>query len=201
MVLLAALDITLHLYTGQNDIRIGTLVANRDHPATERVIGYFINTVILRSRIRRRHTLREVLTQVRDTTLDAQAHQHLPFEHLVRTLERKRRISRTSLFQVMFIYHNTNLQALESRSSIFEPADHARSRAEPGTTLTTCDLILLLKETAKGLVGSLTFKCDTFDSKKASDLLQSFFRIVESLMENPESTIGRVCTEVGALRH
>jgi amino acid adenylation domain-containing protein len=201
MVLLAAFDITLHLYTGQNDIRIGTLVANRDHPATERVIGYFINTVILRSWIRRRHTLREVLTQVRDTTLAAQAHQQLPFEYLVRFLEGKRKISRTSLFQVMFIYHNTNLQALESRSSIFKPADHAWSRAEPGTTLTTCDLILLLKETSQDLVGSLTFKRDTFDSKKASDLLQSFLRIVESLMENPESTIGQVCTEVGALRH
>ena len=198
MVLLAALDITLHLYTGQNDIRIGTLVANRDHAATERVIGYFINTVILRSRIHRRHTLREVLTQVRDTTLGAQAHQQLPFEYLVRFLERKRKISRTSLFQVMFIYHNTNLEALESRSSIFKPADHAWSRAELGTSLTTYDLILLLKETSRGLVGSLTFKRDTFDSKKASDLIKSFLRIVEYLMENPESTIGRICNEVGA---
>ena len=201
VVLLAALDITLHLYTGQNHIRVGTLVANRDHPESERVIGHLINTVILRSRVYRRCALREFLTQVRDTTLDAQAHQHLPFEHLVRTLERKRRISRTSLFQIMLIYHNMNLQALESKSSIFRPADHAWSRAEPGTTLTTCDLILLLKETAKGLVGSLTFKLDTFDSKKASNLLRRFFRTLECLMENPESTIGRVCAEVGALKH
>jgi amino acid adenylation domain-containing protein len=201
MVLLAALDITLHLYTGQNDIRVGTLVANRDHAETERVIGHFINTVILRSRVYRRFTLKEFIRQVRDTTLAAQAHQHLPFEHLVRVLERKRKISRTSLFQVMFIYHNMNLQALEATRTIFKPADYVWNRAESGVTLTTCDMILLLKETAQGLVGSLTFKRDTFDSQKAANLLRRFFKILECLMENPESTIGRVCTEVGALKH
>jgi non-ribosomal peptide synthetase component F len=145
--------------------------------------------------------LREVLTQVRDTTLGAQAHQQLPFEYLVRFLERKRKISRTSLFQVMFIYHNTNLEALESRSSIFKPADHAWSRAEPGTSLTTCDLILLLKETSRGLAGSLTFKRDTFDSEQARNLRRKFFTILKSLMQKPENTIARVCAEVGALKH
>ena len=199
MVLLAVLDITLHLYTGQNDIRVGTLVANRDHAETERVIGHFINTVILRSRVYRRFTLKEFITQVRDTTLAAQAHQHLPFEHLVRVLQRKRKISRTSLFQVMFIYHNMSLQALESTRSIFKPADNGWNRAESGVTLTTCDIILLLKETAQGLVGSLTFKRETFDSKQAANLLRGFFKILECLIESPESTIGRICTEVGAL--
>src|SRR5215470_9123438 len=79
MVLLGALEVMLHLRTGQTDIRVGTLVANRDRPETERVIGHFINTVILRNRVRRNMTLRELLTQVRATTLGACAHQHLPF--------------------------------------------------------------------------------------------------------------------------
>jgi NRPS condensation-like uncharacterized protein len=201
MVLLAALDITLHLCASQNDVRVGTLVANRDHAETERVIGHFINTVILRSRVYRKFTLKEFITQVRDTTLAAQAHQHLPFEYLVRVLQRKRKITRSSLFQVMFIYHNMKVQALEATRSIFKPADHVWKRAEAGVTLTTCDMILLLKETAQGLVGSLTFKRDTFDSKRAANLLRKFLKILECLMENPESTVGRICAQVGAFKH
>jgi len=143
--------------------------------------------------------LREFITQVRDTTLAAQAYQHLPFEHLVRVLQRKRKISRTSLFQVMFIYHNMSLQGLDATRSIFKPADYVWNRAESGVTLTTCDIILLLKETAQGLVGSLTFKRETFDSKQAANLLRRFLKILECLIESPESTIGRICTEVGAL--
>jgi amino acid adenylation domain-containing protein len=200
-VLLAALNITLHVWTGQNDVSVGTLVANRDHPEAERVIGHFINTVILRCRVYRSFTLREFLTQVRDTTLAAQAHQHLPFEYLVRSLEENRKISRTSLFQVMFIYHNIELQTLEPTSSIFTPADKVWSRADNGMTLTTCELILFLKETSNGLVGSLIFKRDMFDSKKASGLLRRFFRILECIMEKPESTIGGVCANARELNH
>jgi len=201
MVLLAALDITLHLSSGKNDIRVGTLVANRDHPESERVIGHFINTVILRSRVYRRFTLREFLKQVRDTTLAAQAHQQLPFEHLVRSLERKRKMSRRSLFQVMFIYHNANREALASTKLIIKPVDDLLNRAESGITVTTYDLILLLRETAKGLIGSLTFKRDTFDSEQAGNLRRKFFTILKSLMQKPENTIGRVCAEVAALKH
>ena len=198
VVLLTALNILLYRHTGQNDIRIGTLVANRDHPETERVIGHFINTVVLRSRLYRRFTMREFLAKVRDTTLAAQAHQHLPFEHLVRFLERKRKISRSSLFQVMFIYHNASREAPESTRLIFKPADSILNRAESGLTLTTCDLIVLLKETEIGLVGSMTFKRGTFDSKNANDLGRRFFAILKCVMKNPESTIGRVRNEVSA---
>jgi non-ribosomal peptide synthetase component F len=145
--------------------------------------------------------LKEFLTQVRNTTLAAQANQHLPFEHLVRFLERKRKISRRSLFQVMFIYHNMELETFATKGLIFTPAANFSNRAESKRTVTTCDLILLLKETAKGLVGSLTFKRDTFDSKRARDLRRSFFRILETLMKNPENSVGWVCSRARESKH
>jgi amino acid adenylation domain-containing protein len=198
MVLLTALDVTLHAYTGQKDIRVGTLVANRDRAETEGLIGHLINTVILGSRIFRKMTLRQLLTQVRDTTLAAYANQHLPFEHLVRTLERKRKIRRTSLFQVMFIYHNMTVPSPEPMTLIFKPEDKLSIRPDPGATLTTFDLILVLKETSKGLVGTFTFKRDTLDSRKANGILQKFIRNLEYLMASPESTISRACRKIRA---
>ena len=170
-------------------------------PGRSESIGHFINTVILRNRVYHRCTLREFLTQVRDTTLAAQANQHLPFEHLVRILERKRKISRMSLFQVMFIYHNMAPQTLDVTRSIFSPADNICSRIDSGITLTSCELILLLKETSRGLVGSLTFKRDTFDSKRARDLRRSFFRILETLMKKPEYSVGWVCARARESKH
>jgi len=195
MVLLTALDITLHAYTGKKDIRVGTLIANRDRAETERLIGNFINTVILRSRVDRKMTLRELLAQVRETTLAAYANQHLPFEHLVRTLEQKRKIKRTSLFQVLFVYHNMIFQISNPPNLTFKPQEKRWVRADPGITLTTFDLILVLKETSKRLVGTFTFKRDALDSRKANGILQKLIRSLEYLTSDPEATIGKICGE------
>ena len=192
MVLLGALEVTLHLHTGQKDIRVGTLVANRDRAETERVIGHLINTVILRNRVRRNMTLRELLRQVRDATLGACAHQHLPLETLVRTLEGKRKISRTSLCQVMFIYHNMIVPSSGPANVIFKPHDKVWRRADTGMTLTTFDLILTLKEVSKGVAGNFTFKSETFDSRTANEIRRDFLRILECIMGTPDSMIRNV---------
>ena len=113
MTLLAAFKTLLYGYTGQEDIRVGTLVANRQHQETEGLIGLFANLVILRTNLGGNPSLRQVLQRVRTTTLDAYAHQDLPFEYLARTLVRARQCDRQSLFQVMFAMQNARQHTLE----------------------------------------------------------------------------------------
>ena len=106
MTLLAAFKVLLYSYTDQDDLCIGTLVANRQRQEVEGLIGLFVNTVLLRTDLSGNPTFREVLRRVRETTLAAYAHQDLPFEDLVQTLERERHLQRRSLCQVMFILQN-----------------------------------------------------------------------------------------------
>jgi hypothetical protein len=193
MILLAALNITLYLHTGRRDIRIGTLVANRPGAETERIIGHFINTVILRQRLSRALTLRTILAQTRAITLAAHAHEDLPFEALVRFLEEKRKIERAALFQVMFIYHNTIFHPADPPGLMFSRPDPSWQRADVGVTLTTCDLIFLLKETEGGLTGSVTFKSEIFDLAAASAIRQTFVSVLQSMIGNPETTVASCC--------
>ena len=92
MTLVAAFKILLYGYTGQEDIRVGTLVANRQHQDTEGLIGLFTNLIILRTNLGGNPSLRQVLQRVRTTTLDAYAHQDLPFEYLARALVHARSV-------------------------------------------------------------------------------------------------------------
>ncbi len=103
MALVAALKTLLHRYLGQDDVRVATNVANRNRPGTEGLIGPLVNTVILRTNLGGDPSAREVMRRVRATTLAAFAHQDLPFEELVQTLERERRSSLRPLANVMII--------------------------------------------------------------------------------------------------
>jgi len=106
MTLLAAFQTLLFRYTGQEDISVGSPVANRNRAEIEPLIGVFINTLVMRTDLSGQPTFRELLRRVRETTLDAYANQDLPFEHLVEVLHPERSLSRTPLFQVMFILQN-----------------------------------------------------------------------------------------------
>src|SRR5205807_1802840 len=99
MVLAAATQILLSRWSGQDDIAVGTAVAGRARAELEHIIGFFVNTIVLRSTITSRDTFTGFLTQVRDTVLDAFAHQHVPFERVVDAVAPDRDTSRTPLFQ------------------------------------------------------------------------------------------------------
>ena len=104
--LMAAFNVLLHRYTGQGDILVGTPIANRKHIEIEKLIGYFANTLVLRTKLADNPTFKELLQRVWDATLDASLHQDLPFERLVEELQPDRDLSRTPLFQVMFVFQN-----------------------------------------------------------------------------------------------
>jgi hypothetical protein len=158
MVLLAALNVLLHRYTGQKDIRIGTLVANRRSQETEGVFGHFMNTVILQAHLSPKLRVRQLLRQVRDTTLAAFAQQELPFEQLARTLEKEYRVTGSSLLQVLFSYQNTAVEALQGAGLSISSFGLQQLDMGPELTPTTFDIIVNLKESLSGLTGSVSYK-------------------------------------------
>ena len=106
MTLLAAFQVLLHRYSGQDDIAVGTPIAGRGRTELEGLIGFFVNTLVLRSDLAGNPAFTELLARVRETALGAYTHQDLPFEKLVEELSPSRDMSRNPLFQVMFVLQN-----------------------------------------------------------------------------------------------
>ena len=113
MTLLAAFKILLHRYTSQDDIVVGTPIANRNHTEIEGLIGFFVNTLALRTDLSGNPSFRQLLRRVREVCLAAYSHQDLPFEKLVEELHLERDLSRNPIFQVMFVHHNALVETVE----------------------------------------------------------------------------------------
>jgi amino acid adenylation domain-containing protein len=156
MVLLAALQALLRRLSGQTDITIGSPVANRNRGEIEPLIGFFVNTLVLRGDLAGDPSFREVLAQARQTTLEAYAHQDLPFERLVEELQPERRLAVTPLFQVLCILQNAPLGRLDLPGLSLEPVDS-------GTASTPFDLELSFMEGADALHALVLYNADLFD--------------------------------------
>ena len=189
MTCLAAFKMLLYGYTGQEDLCVATLVANRTRQETEGLIGLFVNTVILRTDLGGNPTCREVLQRVRATTLAAYAHQDLPFEELVRTLERERNLQRASLCQVMIIWQNFMLQPLQLAAHTLSFEAMEQSMVAPDVALTTFDIILTLRERPQGLTGTCLYKTDLFDAATISRMLDDFQDVLACLSAQPEQAV------------
>jgi non-ribosomal peptide synthetase component F len=113
MVLLSAFQTLLWRYTGSDDILIGTPIAGRNDPQFEKLIGLFVNTLVIRGDLSGNPTFRELLCRTKKTTLEAYEHQDLPFEQLVQLLKPERSLRFTPLFQVMFVFQNAPKQVLD----------------------------------------------------------------------------------------
>jgi acyl-CoA synthetase (AMP-forming)/AMP-acid ligase II len=192
MALVAALKTLLHRYAGEDDLRLATNVANRNRAGTEGLIGPLANTVILRTSLGGNPTAREVLRRVRATTLKAYAHQDLPFEVVAETLAHERGIDPARLAQVMILLHSAALrpQTSAGRALAFEEADPGMPM--PLVTTTTYDVIVDLRETAQGLVGSCIYKPHLFGSKSIDRLLADFQKILKKMASEPERRISTI---------
>ena len=192
MTLVAALKTLLHRYLGEDDLRVATHVANRNRPGTEGLIGPLVNTVILRTNLGGDPSSREVMRRVRATTLAAFAHQDLPFEELVETLERERGLEPAALAQVMIWLQNASLRPIsESGPGLaFEEVDPGMLL--PLVTITTFDVILMLRESAHGLVGTCVYKPHLFGAKTIDRLLRDFQEVLEQMVTQPERPISAI---------
>ncbi|HEX8852813.1 MAG TPA: AMP-binding protein, partial [Pyrinomonadaceae bacterium] len=178
MTLLAAFNALLSRYTEQEDILVGTAIANRPQVALEGLIGLFVNTLVLRTDLSENPSFRELLKRVRAVALGAYAHQEMPFEMLVRELQPERDVSRSPVFQVMFTLQNAPVGALEL----------------PGLTLSNLpfdggaaqfDLTLSIMESSRGLSCSLGYNTDLFESETIERMLRHLRVLLEAVVANP----------------
>lgn len=182
MVLLAAWQTLLHRYSGQEDILVGSPIAGRTRVETENLIGFFLNTLVFRGDLSGDPTFRELLKRVRQAALGAYAHQDLPFEKLVDALQLERDLSRSPLFQVMFVLQNEPLRPLKLAGLKLNPI-HVHS----GTA--KFDLLLSLEESADGIGGFIEYNTDLFDAATIARMLGHCQTLLESIATDPEQRL------------
>ncbi|MFJ4145919.1 condensation domain-containing protein, partial [Pseudomonas sp. NPDC089734] len=157
MLLLASFQTLLHRYSGQTDVRVGVPIANRTRAETEGLIGFFVNTQVLKAEFSAQTTVAQLLQQVKQTALQAQAHQDLPFEQLVEALQPERDLSRSPLFQVAYNHQTQGRNEARQLSGLrleYQVSD--KHTAQFDLTLDTC-------ERDDGLGASLIYATDLFD--------------------------------------
>ncbi|WP_346728620.1 non-ribosomal peptide synthase/polyketide synthase, partial [Corallococcus exiguus] len=175
MVLMAGFQSLLHRYSGQTDLVVGTDVANRNHAETESLIGFFINQLVLRLRMEGDPTFTELLAQAKQVSMDAYAHQDLPFEEVVRAINPDRTTAHAPLFQVKFVLQNMPVSALELPG--------LKVSAEGGDPATAkLDLTVLVNPRPDGLVITWMYSMDLFDEPTIALLARRFQRLLEGVV-------------------
>jgi len=185
MTLLSAFQSLLHRYTNQTDILVGTGIANRNRAELESLIGFFVNTLVLRTDFGGRPTFRELLRRVRDLTLEAYAHQDLPFEKVVEELQPARDLSRNPIFQVSFALQNAPMQELQL------PVLALRTQ-EFETLTTRFDLECHMWDQPGGLQGFLFYSTDLFDEATVERLIAHYRKFLEAVVANPDSRVPEI---------
>ncbi|MBC8953403.1 non-ribosomal peptide synthetase [Xenorhabdus sp. PB62.4] len=185
MTVLAAWSIVLARLSGQDDIVIGTPVANRPHRELEGLMGFFVNTLALRVRLNDDLSVTDLLTQVREQALAAYAHQDLPFEQVVEALQPERSLSYSPIFQVMLALDNTPVQEQTSPGLQI-------SRIEQVSHSAHFDLMLLLTETDTGLIGGLEYASDLFDSTTVERMVGYLQRVLAAMATDTTQAIARL---------
>ncbi|SRR5579883_3433341 len=182
MTLLAAFNLLLYRYTQQEDIAIGSPIANRNRSEIEGLIGFFVNSLVLRTNLWGNPTFKQLLYRVREVTLGAYAHQDLPFEKLVDQLHPKRDLSHHPLFQVVFSLQNTPIQALELPGLTL-------SLFEFNSKTAKLDLEFHLWQDSQSLKGQVVYSTDLFNDSTITRMLRHFQTLLESIVANPEQRI------------
>ncbi|MBP5971596.1 amino acid adenylation domain-containing protein [Brasilonema sp. CT11] len=182
MTLLATFQILLWRYSGQDDICIGTPIANRNRAEIEGLIGFFVNTLVLRTRLDGNPSFRQLLSRVREVALGAYAHQDLPFEMLVEALQPERNLSHNPIFQVWFNLQNLADTQLELFGLSVEPISMSQAASK-------FDLSLYVAEHEQGITLQLLYNADLFTSARMVEMVQQFHHLLNQIVVEPDSTI------------
>lgn len=186
MTLVAIFKVLLNRYTGQEDILVGTPIANRNRRETEGLIGLFINTLVLRTDLSGQPTFRELLKRVREVCLGAYAHQDVPFEKLVEDLHPDRDLSRTPVFQVMFVMQNALAPALRMGDVVMSPWIIEGATSKFDVTLS------IMEEEDGHLSGWLEYNTNLFDDEMIERMIDHYETLLESAAARPDQRISRL---------
>ncbi|MEE4186422.1 MAG: amino acid adenylation domain-containing protein [Gammaproteobacteria bacterium] len=182
MLLLAAFDVLLAKYAGTTELVVGTPIAGRQRSELESLIGYFSNTLAIPARLDAEDRFTEFLRGVKQATLDAYAHQDLPFEKLVEELQPERSLSHPPIFQVMFVLQNAPLSAVQ-----FDTCDATLVGFEMG--IAKFDLLLEVAETRDGLRAGLQYNSDLFAAASMERMLNHLHTLLAAIIERPETRL------------
>jgi len=185
MTLLAAFQTLLYRYTGQDDVSVGTAVANRNRAQIEGLIGFFVNTLVMRTDLSGEPGFLDLLKRVRAVALGAYAHQDLPFEMLVEALQPQRDMSHTPLFQVAFALQNAPMETLALPGLALTPVE-----LDTGTA--KFDLTLTMAERPDGLGGAIEYNTDLFDAATIRRMVGHFQILLQGIVAHPRLPISRL---------
>jgi amino acid adenylation domain-containing protein/non-ribosomal peptide synthase protein (TIGR01720 family) len=185
MTLLAAFKTLLYRYSNQEDICVGSPIANRVTREVEALIGYIANTLVLRTDLSGNPSFAELLARVREVSLGAYAFQDLSFEKLVDELQPARDLSYSPLFQVMFTLQNMPPRELKSSGLRLSPIIVENHTAK-------FDLELVVIETANGMTATMEYNLDLFTGETVTRMLDNFAVMLESIVANPEQRIAEL---------
>ncbi|MGC9671047.1 non-ribosomal peptide synthase/polyketide synthase [Planosporangium sp. 12N6] len=180
--LVAACQVLFARYSGQDDIALGTVVSGRNRPELDRVVGFFVNTVVLRDTVNGSRSFREILGAAKETVLDAFDHDEVPFERLVDELQPQRDPSRNPLFDVMVVLQNGQRRAAEFAGLRVEDVTVARRAAN-------FDLTLEFQESGGVLAGSLEYSTDLFDAATVERMVGSLQLLLRGFVAQPDRPV------------
>jgi aspartate racemase len=186
MTLLAAFQVLLYRYSGQEDIVVGTPVAGRNRAELEPLIGFFVNTLALRTQVSGELTFTELVERVKRVCLGAYAHQDIPFEKLVEELQPERDLSHTPLFQVMMVLQNTPAAVMRLGELELQEFEVESGTAKFDLTLT------VREEEGQGLRVSLEYSTDLFDAETVEQMARHYERLLESIVEQPQARLSEL---------
>ena len=185
MTLLSAFQILLYRYSGQDDINIGTPIAGRERLETESLMGFFLNTLVIRAKFTDGLTFREALRQTRESVLEAHEHQDMPFEKLVEALRPKRSLSYEPLVQVAFVF-------------VVTPGNYANVSELRAENLSTrndtakFDLTLYIQETANAYTIDVQYSSDLFDDSTIARMLEHYEVLLRGIVSNPKQQVSKL---------
>ncbi|AZF31887.1 Non-ribosomal peptide synthetase [Pseudomonas sp. R4-35-07] len=187
MVLLASYQALLHRYSGQEDVRVGVPVANRNRLETEGLIGFFVNTQVLKADLHGQMSVEQLLSQVRQRSLDAQAHQDLPFEQLVQALQPERSLSLSPLFQVLF-----NHRVTSAASQLHQLTDLHIEVLSWDEGVAQFDLALDVEESPTAVHASLSYATDLFAPATIARMAAHWQNLLQAMVADPHQPIGQL---------
>ncbi|HEU4963852.1 MAG TPA: amino acid adenylation domain-containing protein, partial [Bacilli bacterium] len=189
MILLSVFNVLLMKYSGAEDLVVGMPIANRNRTEVEDLIGFFVNTLAVRTDLSGDPTFDQLVANVKDTLLGAYAHQDMPFEKLVNELQLERKLDRQPLCQVMFVMQNVPMQEMAFDGLAFELLESPHE-------ISKYDLTLSFSEEGGELLGALEYSTDLFSRESMERLIEVWNRFLKSALENPNQQLSELMVQV-----